>query len=295
LTQKLLAVIVAGFIGGQAASGQISGTVKDSSGKPAASMTVAVISTERNISRTVVTDVDGLYRITSLTPGSYLLEVRQGDAVRARRGRQEGHDRSVAQHGDSQSDVRQRGPCRPRRRRQRVQREGSIAGLGQQPTYDTQLTPEQERAYQAWKLQNAPRDSGADYDLRGAFQAGLSPDPQSGHWPDTFKKPGHPTFSNQSQYAAARPDLAGSWQGENFIPPVAPSGAEMFRGAVIPASKGFQHETGPAPIDDTGQVYAPNLPPQPSSRTTNPAIPSRSPKLSPRLRPNRGCPRKRCG
>ena len=139
----------------------------------------------------------------------------------------------------------------------------AIAGLGQQPTYDTQLTPEQEQAYQAWKLQNAPRDSGADYDLRGAFQAGLSPDPQSGHWPDTFKKPGHPTFSNQSQYAAARPDLAGSWQGDNYIPPVAPSGAEMFRGAVIPASKGFQHETGPAPIDDTGQVYAPNLPPQP--------------------------------
>ena len=128
----------------------------------------------------------------------------------------------------------------------------AIAGIGQQPTYDTQLSPEQEQAYQAWKLQNAPRDSGADYDLRGAFQAGLSPDPQSGHWPDTFKKPGHPTFSNQSQYAAARPDLAGSWQGDNYIPPARPSGAEMFRGAVIPASKGFQEPEQPPAVNEMG-------------------------------------------
>lgn len=133
----------------------------------------------------------------------------------------------------------------------------AIAGLGQQPTYDTQLSPEQEQAYQAWKQQNAPRDSGADYDLRGAFQAGVRPagpeaGADAGHFPDTFKKPGHPTFSNQSQYAPARPDLAGFWQGENYIPPVAPSGAEMFRGGQLPPSQGFP-SAQPA---STGEEFA---------------------------------------
>src|SRR4051794_38573211 len=32
--------------------------------------------------------------------------------------------------------------------------------------YDTALSPDEERAFQAWKQQYAPRDSGEDYDLR---------------------------------------------------------------------------------------------------------------------------------
>ncbi len=45
---------------------------------------------------------------------------------------------------------------------------------------------------------------------------------ENGHWPDTFKKPNHPTFSVESQYAKG-PDAAkaGRWQGETFIPPKA--------------------------------------------------------------------------
>lgn len=85
--------------------------------------------------------------------------------------------------------------------------------------YDTKLTPEEEQQFQTWKQKYAPQDSGQDYDLRGAFKAGLQPDPQTGHWPDTFKKPNHPTFSNQSMYASQRPDLAGSWQGDQYIKP----------------------------------------------------------------------------
>lgn len=85
---------------------------------------------------------------------------------------------------------------------------------------DTPLSPADETQFQLWKAQYAPRDSGFDYDLRGAFQAGLTPDPQTGHWPDTFKKPNHPTFSNQSRYAQAYPNQAGSWQGDIYLPPV---------------------------------------------------------------------------
>jgi hypothetical protein len=68
-------------------------------------------------------------------------------------------------------------------------------------TFDTTLGPKNEEAFQAWKKKYAPKDSGADYDLRGAFKAGIKPDPKTGHWPDTYKKPSHPTFSDQSRYA----------------------------------------------------------------------------------------------
>lgn len=84
--------------------------------------------------------------------------------------------------------------------------------------YDTKLTPAEEAEFIKWKEKHAPKDSGEDYDLRGAFRAGLKPDPSTGHWPDTYKKPNHPTFSDQSIYAKDRPDLAGRWEGETYIP-----------------------------------------------------------------------------
>jgi hypothetical protein len=96
--------------------------------------------------------------------------------------------------------------------------------------YDTKLEPGKETAFQTWKQKYAPQDSGADYDLRGAFKAGLKPDPVTKHWPDTFKKPGHPTFSVESQYAKDRPDLAGHWGGpqhDQYVPPGRQEGGEV--------------------------------------------------------------------
>lgn len=87
------------------------------------------------------------------------------------------------------------------------------------PDYETKLSGDDEKRFQVWKQQYAPKDSGFDYDLRGAFKAGLTPDPKTGHWPDTFKKPNHPTFSVESIYAKQRPELAGRWEGEKFIKP----------------------------------------------------------------------------
>lgn len=84
--------------------------------------------------------------------------------------------------------------------------------------YDTPLAPEDEKRFQAWKQQLAPNDSGQDYDLRGAFQAGVLPG-KDGHWPDSYKKPNHPTFSDQSVYAKDRPDLAGHWEGDRYTVP----------------------------------------------------------------------------
>lgn len=77
-------------------------------------------------------------------------------------------------------------------------------------TYDTKLTPAEEAAFQAWKQQYAPRDTGVDYDLRGAFKADVKPEAERGHLPDTFKKPNHPTFSDQSQYSKGD-TIGGQW------------------------------------------------------------------------------------
>lgn len=85
--------------------------------------------------------------------------------------------------------------------------------------YNTDLGGDEDK-FQAWKAENAPKDSGYDYDLRGAYKAGVKADPESGHWPDTFKKPNHPTFSNQSQYATgANRAKAGYWKGDEYVPP----------------------------------------------------------------------------
>lgn len=88
-----------------------------------------------------------------------------------------------------------------------------------QPLYETALSGDEEQRFQKWKQQYAPADSGSDYDLRGAFKAGLAPDEKTGHWPDTYKKPNHPTFSDQSIYAPSVPAAAGTWEGDTFIPP----------------------------------------------------------------------------
>lgn len=89
------------------------------------------------------------------------------------------------------------------------------------PNFETRLMPLEESRFTQWKSRYAPQDSGTDYDLRGAFKAGLTPDTTTGHWPDTFKKPNHPTFSIESKYAKMAPEKAGRWEGERFIGPSA--------------------------------------------------------------------------
>jgi len=89
--------------------------------------------------------------------------------------------------------------------------------------YDTKLDPEEEKAFQVWRAANVnPRDSGEDYDFRGAWKAkevsAINPADGLPHWSDRFKKPNHPTFSTESVYAKDRPDLAGTWDGENYKP-----------------------------------------------------------------------------
>jgi hypothetical protein len=84
--------------------------------------------------------------------------------------------------------------------------------------FDTPLNPKQAAAFPQWKAIYAPNDSGQDYDLQGAYTADLTPDPATGHWPDTYKKPNHPTFSDQSIYSSLAGTKPGTWQGEQYTP-----------------------------------------------------------------------------
>ena len=85
--------------------------------------------------------------------------------------------------------------------------------------YDTVVPRGREAEYRVWKAKYAPNDSGEDYDLQGAFMEGLTPDPRTGHWPDKYKKPNHPTFSVESKYAVgADANLAGTWNGDMYVP-----------------------------------------------------------------------------
>lgn len=73
-------------------------------------------------------------------------------------------------------------------------------------TWNTQ----NEQAFQDWKTQNAPYDSGLDYNLRDAYLSSLTTN-DNGHLPDTWKKPNHPTFSNESAYSGLGGPVGGQW------------------------------------------------------------------------------------
>jgi hypothetical protein len=106
--------------------------------------------------------------------------------------------------------------AKPKKRVQKFAEGGAIGD-----DYNTVLSDADEKGFQKWKAKNAPNDSGADYDLRGAYKDNMKR-ASNGHMGDKFKKPNHPTFSDQSKYAVGdQADRAGHWEGDTFVPPVA--------------------------------------------------------------------------
>lgn len=86
--------------------------------------------------------------------------------------------------------------------------------------YTTRLSPEEEMRFRAWARQYGIRMEpgwNEDYDMRGLWKSApdVRPD-ERGHFPDTYKKPFHPTFSNESIYATAD---APRWEGYRLISP----------------------------------------------------------------------------
>lgn len=91
------------------------------------------------------------------------------------------------------------------------------------------LNPDEESAFEAWAKKNKIRDPMNPlhhYDHVSAFRMGVNRG-EEGHFPDTYKTPGHETFSNESQYY--KPGMkAGRWEGDKFIP-IPPSKFETYR------------------------------------------------------------------
>ena len=92
--------------------------------------------------------------------------------------------------------------------------------------YNTPLMPDEEAKFNAW-IQQMSQQQGRDfskdmydYDLRGFFKSGGS-QAANGHFTDTYKKPNHPTFSNQSQYHGKDGYTGGQWTQ-------APDGSHQF-------------------------------------------------------------------
>lgn len=85
-------------------------------------------------------------------------------------------------------------------------------GIDVSDKYDTPLTPEQQTEY---SKRFSPEDS-KDYDMQGWFKA--NPDSKVNdpgvHYPDTYKKPNHPTFSDESVYNGQDGNVGGHWGKE---------------------------------------------------------------------------------
>ena len=95
--------------------------------------------------------------------------------------------------------------------------------------FNTQLTPEEEAAFIEWAKERSKaqgRDVLMDlgsYDMRGLFKEGVLGgnkelyDEATGHSSDKFKKPFHPTFSNESIYSTGEYE-GGKWADNSFTP-----------------------------------------------------------------------------
>lgn len=78
--------------------------------------------------------------------------------------------------------------------------------------FNTPLTPEEEVAYKNWLGIVGREDNTKDYDLRGAFKESAAAD-NRGHLTDRYKKPNHPTFSDESIYNNTLSPLGVPFQG----------------------------------------------------------------------------------
>lgn len=80
--------------------------------------------------------------------------------------------------------------------------------------FNTVLSPDEEEKYQAWVTENHREKDVYDYDLRGAWkelQSGTMSEDERGHLGDKYKKPNHPTFSDQSIYSGQDGVTGGVW------------------------------------------------------------------------------------
>lgn len=88
--------------------------------------------------------------------------------------------------------------------------------------YNTELNAKDEAAYADWikaqtaKLKRDVSKDEIDYDMRGAWKEGAAQS-ENGHFPDTYKKPNHPTFSEESKYHGVEDENGIKHEGGRWI------------------------------------------------------------------------------
>lgn len=88
--------------------------------------------------------------------------------------------------------------------------------------FNTELSPEDTFKYHVWlddegsRRGKDMREEANDYDMQGAWKDGAGQS-GNGHYPDTYKKPNHPTFSDQSKYHDTEDTIhGGKWEGGHW-------------------------------------------------------------------------------
>jgi hypothetical protein len=78
--------------------------------------------------------------------------------------------------------------------------------------YNTPLSLKEEQMFLNWATRAGKMKDLFDYDVRGAWKAGQVQQGEE-HGTDLFKKPNHPTFSNESMYHSPETP-GGQWGGD---------------------------------------------------------------------------------
>lgn len=92
--------------------------------------------------------------------------------------------------------------------------------------YNTKLSGADEAKFQEWAKDHPKLASTYDYDARGFFKAGAG-EAANGHGSDEFKKPNHPTFSDQSKYSGVDGNAGGTWGKEGDADTFTPSATNL--------------------------------------------------------------------
>lgn len=79
--------------------------------------------------------------------------------------------------------------------------------------YNTKLSKDDEAKFQEWASANNRAGDLTNYDMRGWWQQNGT-QAANGHFTDEFKKPNHPTFSDESIYHGVDGNKGGTW-GKN--------------------------------------------------------------------------------
>lgn len=82
--------------------------------------------------------------------------------------------------------------------------------------YNTMLPSDDENRFLDWATRAGRKGDLRDYDMRGWWVENKPSGTVAGHMTDKYKKPNHPTFSNESVYSGRDGEKGGVWMGDAF-------------------------------------------------------------------------------